>query len=233
MITLENKKFFNNDGSEYKFDFENFIKNELGIGKKPERAAKKSEICQDFLRGICARTNCKYQHKVRKFIVCKHWLRGLCMKGEEQCEYLHEYDLTKVPKCVYYKLYGVCNSPNCVYSHNDIDCEKCDWYNHGFCRKGSTCHKKHVKQIVCQLYLTGFCPRGPYCPNGHPKMDLISKRREFSLLNKNVSKMMTLIEKGGDIQEGIRNKNHISLSYKDVTCFNCRRKGHFARNCFV
>jgi hypothetical protein len=34
MVASENKKFFNNDGSEFTFDFENFIKNELGIGKK-------------------------------------------------------------------------------------------------------------------------------------------------------------------------------------------------------
>lgn len=150
------------------------------------------EICQDFLRGICTRTKCKYQHKVRKFIVCKYWLRGLCMKGEEQCEYLHEYDISKMPKCAHYKLHGVCNSINCIYSHDKVDSERCNWYDRGFCRKGKylllvcsyiciyiltfpffnifdtglTCNKKHVKQVVCQLYLTGFCPRGPSCPNG-------------------------------------------------------------------
>lgn len=34
-------------------------------------------------------------------IVCKHWLRGLCKKGD-QCEFLHEYDMTKMPECYFY-----------------------------------------------------------------------------------------------------------------------------------
>ncbi|GES80154.1 cleavage and polyadenylation specificity factor subunit 4 [Rhizophagus clarus] len=158
-----------------------------------------NEVCQDFLRGICKRTNCKYQHKIRKFVVCKYWLRGLCMKGEEQCEYLHEYNLSKMPKCAYYKLYGVCNLTNCIYSHDKVKSGRCNWYDRGFCRKGLKCNKKHVKQVVCQLYLTGFCPRGPSCPNGHPKMDLIGKHREFSFFNKNLyDKMMAIIEEGGD-----------------------------------
>jgi cleavage and polyadenylation specificity factor subunit 4 len=99
-------------------------------------AKRSSEVCQDFLHGICKRMNCKYQHDAKKFIVCKHWLRGLCMKGEEKCEYLHVYDLSKMPKCVYYTLYGSCNLPNCIYSHNEMDCGKCEWYDRGFCIKG-------------------------------------------------------------------------------------------------
>jgi len=34
-------------------------------------------------------------------VVCKHWLRGLCKKGD-QCEFLHEYDMTKMPECYFY-----------------------------------------------------------------------------------------------------------------------------------
>ena len=34
-------------------------------------------------------------------IVCKHWLRGLCKKGD-QCEFLHEYDMSKMPECYFY-----------------------------------------------------------------------------------------------------------------------------------
>ena len=36
-----------------------------------------------------------------KTIVCKHWLRGLCKKGD-QCEFLHEYDMSKMPECYFY-----------------------------------------------------------------------------------------------------------------------------------
>jgi len=37
--------------------------------------------------------------------VCKHWLRGLCKKGD-QCEFLHEYDMTKMPECYFYSKFG-------------------------------------------------------------------------------------------------------------------------------
>lgn len=40
-----------------------------------------------------------------KSVVCKHWLRGLCTMGD-QCEFLHEYDMTKMPRCFFYSNYG-------------------------------------------------------------------------------------------------------------------------------
>lgn len=49
MVASENKKFFNNDGSEYTFDFENFIKNELGLGKKPGKINKRKVLLIDYL----------------------------------------------------------------------------------------------------------------------------------------------------------------------------------------
>merc|ERR550534_17650 len=44
-------------------------------------------------------TNCPFRHvRGDKTIVCKHWLRGLCKKGDG-CEFLHEYDMSKMPEC--------------------------------------------------------------------------------------------------------------------------------------
>ena len=37
--------------------------------------------------------------------MCKHWLRGLCKKGD-QCEFLHEYDMSKMPECYFYARFG-------------------------------------------------------------------------------------------------------------------------------
>ena len=49
--------------------------------------------------------NCPYRHIVgEKATVCKHWLRGLCKKGD-QCEFLHEYDMSKMPECYFYQKY--------------------------------------------------------------------------------------------------------------------------------
>ncbi|RHZ78076.1 hypothetical protein Glove_168g59 [Diversispora epigaea] len=60
-----------------------------------------NEVCQDFR--ICKRRS--FHQEIEKLVVCKHWLRGLCMKGDERCEFLHEYNLKKVPKYIYYMLF--------------------------------------------------------------------------------------------------------------------------------
>ena len=61
--------------------------------------------CTFFAKGICPRGNeCPDKHIVQNAdkrigsIVCKHWLRGLCKKGD-QCEFLHEYNIAKMPEC--------------------------------------------------------------------------------------------------------------------------------------
>ena len=54
------------------------------------------------------RYECEYfrRHIIgEKGVVCKHWLRGLCKKGDE-CEFLHEYDLTRMPECFFYAKYS-------------------------------------------------------------------------------------------------------------------------------
>jgi len=40
-------------------------------------------------------------------VVCRHWLRDLCMKGNA-CEFLHEYNLSKMPLC---RKFSYCFSP--------------------------------------------------------------------------------------------------------------------------
>ena len=64
-----------------KFDFDEWIKNNLGLvevdkKKRPDNA-----------------------------IVCKHWLRGLCKKGDN-CEFLHVYALDKMPESEFDKAFG-------------------------------------------------------------------------------------------------------------------------------
>jgi len=57
---------------------------------------------------ICQRgPNCPFRHVLGdKPVVCKHWLRGLCKKGD-QCEFLHEYDMSKMPECYFYARFGM------------------------------------------------------------------------------------------------------------------------------
>lgn len=105
-------------------------------------------------------------------LVCKHWLRGLCKKGEA-CEFLHEYNLRKMPECNFFVRNGYCsNGDECLYLHIDplSKLPPCPHYERGFCPLGPRCAKKHVRRHLCPYYLAGFCPDGRICKVGiHPK----------------------------------------------------------------
>ena len=66
-----------------------------------------SAICDFFLIRSCHRGQlCPLRHiSGDRMIVCKHWLRGLCKKGDD-CEFLHQYDMEKMPECYFYNKYG-------------------------------------------------------------------------------------------------------------------------------
>lgn len=106
-----------------------------------------------------------------KRTICKHWLRGLCKKGD-LCDYLHEYDMRRMPECRFFATFGYCNSgDDCLYLHVDRKAKirECENYKRGFCPIGPSCPKKHVRRPACPLYIAGFCPRGPECRMGHIK----------------------------------------------------------------
>lgn len=125
------------------------------------------------------------RERERLATVCKHWLRGLCKKGDA-CEFLHEYNLRRMPECWWYAKYGYCSAGDeCLYAHPKERRVECPDYKRGFCKLGEsvlscpyhaplnrlspggpTCPRKHVRRVACQLYLTGFCPSGPDCPRG-------------------------------------------------------------------
>lgn len=75
----------------------------------------------------------------QKRTVCKHWLRGLCKKSDATCDYLHEYDMRKMPECRMFATFGFCNSgEDCLYRHK-LPREKrreCEEYRRGFCPRG-------------------------------------------------------------------------------------------------
>ena len=113
------------------------------------------------------------RHKREKTVVCKHWMNGLCKKGED-CGYLHQYDMSKMPECQFFRDHGSCTNEDCVFRHIKQEDKKrdCPWYARGFCRHGAKCNNRHVKKDVCVDYLVGFCPRGSACSNGHPKYEM-------------------------------------------------------------
>jgi cleavage and polyadenylation specificity factor subunit 4 len=134
-------------------------------------------------------------------VVCKHWIRGLCKKGDE-CEFLHAYDMSKMPECYFFQRYGVCGNSECQFLHlNPEDRTRiCLWYDRGFCKHGAACKNKHLRKVICQNFLVGFCPEGPECKYAHPTFDLPVSN--------------DLNQKGGGI-----------------VCHNCREPGHKATIC--
>ena len=70
--------------------------------------------------------------------VCKHWLRGLCKKGDA-CEFLHEYNLRRMPECWWYAKYGYCSAGDeCLYAHPKERRIECPDYKRGFCKLGAS-----------------------------------------------------------------------------------------------
>jgi cleavage and polyadenylation specificity factor subunit 4 len=185
------------------FDFEKFIYDTYGPTNSKVNplnlSGASTEICQDFLNANCSKgILCPYRHtnpatssvtslsnmntgginpssglpKNAKTVVCKHWLRGLCKK-EDACEFLHEYNLKRMPECYFFSKFGECNNLECMYLHINPESKikECPWYTRGFCKNGPNCRQKHIKRAPCPIYLTGFCPEGPNCKLGHPKYE--------------------------------------------------------------
>ena len=173
----------------YNFRFSPFLRETYQVGLPPDRP-----ICKAFQSGSCPNgTRCPERHVQEaagggggggggkggshhsgglNSLVCKHWLRGLCKKGEH-CEFLHEYNLRKMPECNFFMRNGYCsNGEECLYLHIDplSRLPPCPHYDMGFCPLGPLCAKKHARRRLCPFYLAGFCPDGPDCRHGaHPK----------------------------------------------------------------
>ncbi|XP_041881463.1 putative cleavage and polyadenylation specificity factor subunit 4-like protein, partial [Corvus kubaryi] len=114
------------------------------------------------------------RHGGAKPAVCKHWLRGLCKRGDG-CDFLHDYDATRMPECYFYSKFGECSNQDCPFLHAGATASAvgCPWYDRGFCRHGPLCKYKHTRRVMCANYLVGFCPEGPKCKFVHLKAGLM------------------------------------------------------------
>eukprot|EP00560_Eucampia_antarctica_P006014 CAMPEP_0197824334 /NCGR_PEP_ID=MMETSP1437-20131217/1593_1 /TAXON_ID=49252 ORGANISM="Eucampia antarctica, Strain CCMP1452" /NCGR_SAMPLE_ID=MMETSP1437 /ASSEMBLY_ACC=CAM_ASM_001096 /LENGTH=627 /DNA_ID=CAMNT_0043423919 /DNA_START=71 /DNA_END=1954 /DNA_ORIENTATION=+ len=94
-------------------------------------------------------TSAKNDPRLRT-VVCRHWLRDLCMKGAA-CEFLHQYDLSKMPLC---RHGDRCKVKDCPFRHiSEADRLECVFYSQGFCIHGPFCRYKHVRRDRTELPL--------------------------------------------------------------------------------
>lgn len=90
----------------------------------------------------------------RHTIVCRHWLRDLCMKGDK-CDFLHQYDLARMPECAQWSRFGKCPDNDCDFRH-DTEKMECQKYKFGFCKLGAQCKMRHDK--LSRNYLPETAP---------------------------------------------------------------------------
>lgn len=94
-------------------------------------------------------TSAKHDPRLRT-VVCRHWLRDLCMKGAA-CEFLHQYDLSKMPLC---RHGDRCKVKDCPFRHiSEADRLECVFYSQGFCIHGPFCRYRHVRRERVDLPL--------------------------------------------------------------------------------
>uniref|UniRef100_H3BGK0 Cleavage and polyadenylation specificity factor subunit 4 n=1 Tax=Latimeria chalumnae TaxID=7897 RepID=H3BGK0_LATCH len=223
-----------------KFDIERDVEQQRGVLPLPFSGMDKSgaAVCYFFIDGLCKMGSmCPFQHiSGEKTVVCKHWLRGLCKKGD-QCEFLHEYDMSKMPECYFYSKFGDCNNRECPFLHIDpaSNIRDCPWYERGFCKLGSPhCKSRHTRRVMCLNYLVGFCPEGPKCKFMHPKAELYVSNHNLSKETPQLSGLSTVNTvqyKMKNMQEPAASSHSRLRDLKQVTCFKCGDKGHFAKRC--
>ncbi|CAF1691631.1 unnamed protein product, partial [Adineta ricciae] len=103
------------------FDLDEIVCSQQGALPLPFPNMDKANVgvCEFFLRSSCSNQRCPFRHiHGDKTVVCKHWLRGLCKKGDD-CEFLHEYDMAKMPECYFFSKYGQCLNKECAFLHLD------------------------------------------------------------------------------------------------------------------
>mmetsp|Transcript_30028 Transcript_30028/g.45539 ORF Transcript_30028/g.45539 Transcript_30028/m.45539 type:complete len:593 (+) Transcript_30028:180-1958(+) len=125
------------------YDFENYaLKHGIPETLDPLPYRKAGSVFATGEEAEPVLTSAKNDPRLRT-VVCRHWLRDLCMKGAA-CEFLHQYDLSKMPLC---RHGDNCKIKDCPFRHiSDADRLECVFYSQGFCIHGPFCRYKHVRR---------------------------------------------------------------------------------------
>ena len=178
MVVCTKKRVSSLENHDLELDL--FMKKQIGRRNMPFQKMDKSaqQVCEVFNpnnpKSCQFGDKCSFRHiKTDKMIVCKHWLRALCKKGDD-CEFLHQYSMDKMPTCYFYSNFQKCENKDCPFQHISPEnrIPECPWYARGFCKHGPACKRRHVRKVMCLDYMIGFCPEGPDCEYEHPRFEL-------------------------------------------------------------
>jgi cleavage and polyadenylation specificity factor subunit 4 len=125
------------------YDFEDYaLKHGIPETLDPLPYRKQGSVFASGEEAESVLTSAKHDPRLRT-VVCRHWLRDLCMKGAA-CEFLHQYDLSKMPLCRHGER---CKIKDCPFRHiSEADRLECVFYSQGFCIHGPFCRYKHVRR---------------------------------------------------------------------------------------
>jgi cleavage and polyadenylation specificity factor subunit 4 len=242
--------FYCSDFHSFQFNIDPFI-DALQQSKRLHAIELDRPVCKLYNShrvNSCPRgSDCPYKHNNRSNssshssdstdVVCKHWLRGLCKKGEN-CEFLHEYDLSKMPVCHFFSTFGECHNNDCPFLHvKAIDNDKeCPFYIRGFCKHGNHCQYRHTRKIACPHYLAGFCIKGPQCQLGHPKFEISSSTDSNNNSNSNPiapesSDELMLQQPDMPSRDRAIPNRKPKETIQSLQCHRCQQFGHFAAAC--
>ncbi|KAK0561571.1 RNA-binding component of cleavage and polyadenylation factor [Tilletia horrida] len=233
------------------FPFESFIASTLRL--KLDNPS--STICQTYLRtgGQCPRgARCPRRHvppppaalgqrDPQRRTVCKHWLRGLCKKGEN-CDYLHEYDLRRMPECRFYASFGFCPSGDeCLYLHVDAKAKvrECEHFRRGFCPKAFAPPSQRTDRTAAgggggHVSFGGGGPPTRTWQGGGQGAGIMGgedgpsrpPRRDYQGQHGGGGRQMGEGGGGGGGGGGGMRKD-----LSEVLCFKCGQTGHYANKC--
>ncbi|KAF7360146.1 mRNA 3'-end-processing protein YTH1 [Mycena venus] len=236
-----------------------YIKNDLGI-----KLDKDDQICRlSLTQAGCplGPLHCPLRHTLpsvqnfqppkpqslhpRERTVCKHWLRGLCKKGDA-CEFLHEYNLRRMPECWWFAKYGYCSTGDeCLYAHPKERRVECPDYNRGFCKLGECSSADlHALENMYGVLHVSFISRAFVLWDQSARVAIPSpdyhhqrhtKRRPTRLLLK-VPPPGQYGRYGGEFDRSFQGGNanpggFIRRNLDEVLCFKCGEKGHYANHC--
>lgn len=151
----------------------------------------------------------------------------------DSCEFLHEFDMSKMPECYFYSKFRACSNKECPFLHIDPESKvkDCPWYDRGFCRHGPTCRHRHARRVACINYLCGFCPDGTSCKFVHMRFDIPSLTGPTTggvMVSATGNAITSLgADPSHQPQPQLQPQfNSMDMKRKGVICHHCNEPGH-------